>query len=127
MFITTGNPDRRNSSILQPMNKLLLTFTCFVFLACNNAAENNNAESDLDAARMFIRNSLDGKYDAARQLMIRDTVNNDWMDDFERKYERIPQSDKRGYRESSITIHDTRSVNDSASIVVYSNTFSKRK
>src|SRR5689334_13475918 len=101
----------------------LLLFLSFLFTACTNGEGTaERAESDLDAARMFIRDALDGKYEKAKQLMVSDSTNNQWIGDLERKYEGLPASEKRGYRESSITIHDTRRVNDSSSVVVYSNT-----
>jgi hypothetical protein len=34
--------------------------------------------------------------------------------------------DKRGYREASINMHDVRQVNDSTTIVNYSNSFMKK-
>ena len=72
---------------------------------------------------MFIRDALDGKFKEARQLMVADSVNDSRMTDTERTYEHMSQDTKRSYRESSITIYDTRKLNDSTSIVVYSNTF----
>jgi hypothetical protein len=35
--------------------------------------------------------------------------------------------DQRGYREAQITIHDTRKINDSTTVVIYSNTFKKER
>ncbi len=93
-------------------------------LSCNNADEQaGKPESDLDAARMFIRDALDGRYDEARKLMIVDSTNENRMSDTERTYEHMKKEDKRDYREASINIHNVRKVNDSMTVVTYSNSF----
>jgi hypothetical protein len=100
----------------------------FLLSSCtNNSSEEASPENDLDAARMFIRDALDGKFQDARQLMVKDSVNENRMTDTERTYEHMSNETKRNYRESSITIYDTRKLNDSTSIVVYSNTFKNMK
>ncbi|MFL5773045.1 MAG: hypothetical protein ACJ75F_07805 [Flavisolibacter sp.] len=105
---------------------LVILLSCFLF-SCTNSNNESAPENDLDAARMFIRDALDGKFREARQLMISDTINENRMADTERTYEKMSKDTKRNYRESSITIYDTRKINDSMSIVVYSNTFKNMK
>lgn len=101
-----------------------------IFCACNNNKESNpvtTSENDVDAARNFIRAALDGHYDKARALVVADSVNNAWIDLFERNYKsRMSLGDKAGYRTSSINIHNIKSVNDSTSIINYSNSFKKK-
>lgn len=107
---------------------LFLQFFC----ACSGgegegSTEVTTSENDVDAARNFIRSALDGKYDRARRFMIEDSTNNQYLDLLQRNYEsRMDPEDKRGYRESSINIHGIRSVNDSMSVVTYSNSFKKK-
>lgn len=102
------------------------------FYACSGGegertGEITTSENDVDAARNFIRSALDGKYDRARKFMIQDSLNNQYIDLFQRNYEsRMDPEDKRGYRESSINIHDIRQLNDSTTIVNYSNSFKKK-
>jgi hypothetical protein len=105
---------------------LVILLSCFLF-SCTNSNNESAPENDLDAARMFIRDALDGKFREARQLMVSDTINENRMADTERTYEKMSKDTKRNYRESSITIYDTRKINDSTSIVVYSNTFKNMK
>jgi hypothetical protein len=106
---------------------LFLQFFC----ACSGGEEQRtgevvNSENDVDAARNFIRSALDGKYDRARKFMIQDSANNEYLDLAQRNYEsRMDPEDKRGYRESSINIHDIRQLNDSTTVVSYSNSFKK--
>lgn len=107
------------------MKKLIF---CFLFLqffcACNN--ENDAAENDLDAARTFIRSALDGDFNAARHLMIRDSVNNSKLDDTERTWQRMKKEDQINYRQASINIHDIRQLNDKSAVIIYSNSFKNK-
>ena len=99
------------------------------FAACNNneKADAPTSENDVDAARNFINAALKGHYDEARTLVVPDSLNNAWIDLFKRNYqERMSQADKAGYREASINIHDVQTLNDSTTIVKYSNSYKKQ-
>ena len=116
------------------MRSILILSFLFLhfFCACSGGegertGEVTTSENDVDAARNFIRSALDGKYDRARKFMIQDSLNNQYLDLFQRNYEsRMDPEDKRGYREASINIHDIRQLNDSATVVSYSNSFKKK-
>jgi Domain of unknown function (DUF4878) len=104
---------------------LLLPF----FFACHNkdTSSEEKAENDVDAARIFIQAALNGDYAKARQMIVPDSLNNQFLDVAERNYQnRMSREDKRGYRESSIIVHDIRQLNDSTSIVKYSNSYKKQ-
>jgi hypothetical protein len=112
------------------MKKLLTGFLALSFFcACNNSNQQtaSKPENDLDAARTFIRDALDGRFEEARQLMLPDSTNEQTMDVTERNYERMSEENKVGYRNASIQIYDTRNVNDSTRIVTYSNSFKNQK
>ena len=112
------------------MKKVLSCFLISLFFcACNNSDKTSSTEpeNDLDAARMFIRNALDGRFENARQLMVRDSINDETMDVTERNYERMSQANRMGYHNASIQIHNTREINDSIRIVTYSNSFKNQK
>ncbi|MFN8289971.1 MAG: DUF4878 domain-containing protein [Chitinophagaceae bacterium] len=81
------------------------------------------AENNIDAARSFIRAALDGKFDLARTYMLADSVNTNYMDVAERSYQKTDQETKNGYRTASIHILPVTEVNDSTTIIVYSNSF----
>lgn len=116
------------------MRSILMVSFLFLqfFCACSGEEgkrneETTTSENDIDAARNFIRSALDGKYDRARKFMIQDSLNNQYLDLFQRNYEsRMDPEDKRGYRESSINIHNIRQLNDSTTVVNYSNSFKKQ-
>ena len=97
-----------------------------LFSACNSNDTNATSENDVDAARNFIRAALDGQYKEAQNLIVTDSVNQQYLDAFATNYrERMSGEDKRGYREASINIHDIHTINDSVTIVHYSNSYKK--
>ena len=85
-------------------------------------------EGDVDAARAFIRAALDGNYKRARTLVVPDSSNVQLLENLERAYlHNNDAMEQRGYRESSIRIHNTRPMGDTASVVVYSNSFKNKQ
>lgn len=106
---------------------------CFVaspfFFSCTGNEEKSagQPENDVDAATMFIRSALDGKWKEARTLIVQDSANIEDLDIAERVAQRRNVTEQRSYRESQIIIHDTHKVNDSTTIVVYSNTFKNQR
>ena len=82
------------------------------------------SENNVDAARNFIRAALDGKFDEARNFMLNDSVNTNYMDVAKRAYERAEPEVKNGYRASSINIREIiEALKDSITIVIYSNSY----
>jgi hypothetical protein len=108
------------------MNKFL-SFTAILlaafFFACNNSQQSDKPENDIDAARDFIRAALDGKFDDARKYLLQDSSNLQFLNAVERNYAKMDANTRGGYRSASINIHLVDPVNDSTTIVVYSNSF----
>lgn len=107
---------------------LFLQFFC----ACKNSPDRSDttqtSENDVDAARNFIRLALDGKYDRAKEMLINDTLNYQFIDQAERYYkQRMDVSTRIAYRSASINIISVVPQNDSVTIVHYSNSFKKQK
>ncbi len=96
--------------------------------ACNDNRETNKAENGLDAARTFIRAALDGDYSKAKTMLVNDSLNLQTLEAFERSYkESMSKQDKDEYRSASIHIYETKELNDSTSIIYYSNTYRNKK
>lgn len=115
------------------MKKAILFIVAFLplYWACSNETEtsiSDKGENDIDAARMFIRSALDGRWKDAKRLIVQDSTNIQDLEVAEQNYtQRMGVTDQRGYREAQITIHDTRKDSDSVSIITYSNTFKKQR
>jgi hypothetical protein len=108
---------------------LVHCFLFLLFIGCNSAdkADVPTSENDVDAARNFIKAALEGHYDEARQLVVKDSFNTAWIDLLKRNYqEHMSLGDKAGYREASINIHQVQSINDSITVINYSNSFKKQ-
>ena len=111
------------------MKKLVqLTPLLILFLAaCDNSPneEEIKPENGMDAAGKFIRAALDGDYTKARSFLVKDSTNKQTMDSYEDFYRnnRTPE-DKKAYKEASIRfLKETHKVNDSVTIVYYSNSY----
>ena len=106
-------------------NLLLFLFLLCSFYACRNKDKQKTGKSDnsIDAARNFIRSALDGKFDEARTYMLSDSSNTNYMDVAERSFQNTDQGVKNGYRTSTIIIHEVDTINDSTTIVIYSNSY----
>jgi len=79
----------------------------------------------MDAARNFIRAALDGQFTEARTYLLPDSINVNWMDIAERNFQKADAETKLGYRNASINIHGKTKVNDSTTVLIYSNTYMK--
>jgi hypothetical protein len=112
------------------LKRIVFNTSLFMLVACNNNESTTAApaENDVDAARTFIRSALDGRWKDAKRLIVQDSVNVGDLDATEQNYtQHMNVTDQRGYRESTIRIYDTRKLNDSVSIVTYSNTYKNQK
>lgn len=95
-----------------------------LFLAgCKGGEERNEAETDLVAAKGFVQAALKGKYDRAADFMLHDSLNDERLDAVSRM--ELSSDEKQGLWDASINIHSRKLVNDSTSIIVYSNSFHK--
>ena len=98
------------------------------FLACTNQDAGPTSENDEDAARNFIRSVLDAEYDKAKTFIVPDSTNNEYLAITERNFtERMTRADKMGYKSASIQIHEIKKIDDSTSVVHYSNSFKKQR
>jgi hypothetical protein len=113
------------------MRSLLLTGFLFLqfFSACTNEeAATPGSENEDDAARNFIRSVLDQDFDRARLLIVNDSLNNELLNNTERSFtERMDRNERSNYKQSSIQNYQKRVLNDSTTVVYYSNSYRKIK
>ena len=100
-------------------------------LACNNSTKETEAlkpENGMDAAGKFLRAALDGDYKKAKTYLVNDSTNNQIIDIYEKDYNNsLPPEDKKAYKTASIRfLKETHEVNDSTTIVHYSNSYKNR-
>ena len=105
----------------------------FLFLsltACNSddrQSTSTTSDSDIDAARNFIQAALVGDFEKAKNFMINDSLNHEDLNATQRLNERLTREEKEKYQEASIRIHQNRKLNDTTSIIYYSNSYKNQK
>lgn len=103
---------------------LLVMSWGLLLVSCQPAQEKKvMAENELDAARLFIRAALDGKFEEAKDYMVQDSVNSSYLDIAAQFYQKIPGADRDSYKGSTIVIHNSKALNDSVAVVIYSNSY----
>lgn len=104
--------------------------TLALMAGCTNAdkAPATVAEDDIDAAREFVRASLDGNFDRARQFMVQDSAGIQLMDNVERRYkEHSSPEEKQQYRNAEIKIFQVQHLDSTTSSIAYFNTYTNKK
>ena len=109
------------------MKKVIVFFAVLALLACNSEAGYTKATDAQEAAREFIRASLDGNYDKASFYLYKDSagVNEMLLNKWRTDYNGWNQEDKVGHKEASIIVITTQPVNDSTLNYIFSNSYKK--
>ena len=110
------------------MQKMIFFFAFLVLtlLACSNderGTGSGTSDSDIDAARNFIQAALVGDFKKAKTFMVNDSLNHEDLNAIERLNEKMTKEEKEKYQEASIRIHQNRKLNDSTSMIYYSNSY----
>ncbi len=108
--------------------KKLIQLTSFLFLflySCNDAGNNASpqSENDIDAARNFIRAALDGDYEKGKKMLVSDSTNFQYFEEYEKSHAKMDAAEKKKYKNASINVHAVTPVNDSTTFVIYSNSY----
>lgn len=104
---------------------LSLILLCVAGCSDNDRKTTDEPQNDIDAARDFIRAALDGNFKKARNYMLTDSLNQERMNAVERV--NLSKEEKMGLAAASINIHNIIPVNDTATVVVYSNSFKNNR
>lgn len=104
-------------------NHSLFLFLLLFLAACGNNKQNEAQDDDVNTASSFIRAALDGKFKEAQNYMLLDSINNNYLDIAARNYQKADLDTKTNYRNSSINIHNVTPINNTTTVIVYSNSF----
>lgn len=108
------------------MKKLFVIVLSFTLLyACTDEKKAKPATA-MDAGTTFIRASLDGDFKTAEDLLLKDTLNMQLFDSYKLTYDRLPAESKKNYKAASYNINKYLELNDSTSIINYSNSYMKK-
>ena len=107
------------------MRYLLFLMALGIFYSCDSKTESVEMNA-LETGRQFIRASLDGNFKIAEPLILTDAENQQQFQRFETFYSNMPVDDKNKYKASSYEINKFLEVNDSTTIINYSNSYMKK-
>lgn len=107
------------------MRYLLFLMALGIFYSCDSKTESVEMNA-LETGRQFIRASLDGNFKIAEPLILTDAENQQQFQRFETFYSNMPEADKNKYKASSYEINKFLEVNDSITIINYSNSYMKK-
>ena len=98
-----------------------------LIFSCTSTGNYTKAVDAQEAAREFIRSSLDGNYDRASFYLYKDSagVNEMLLNKWKTDYSHWSQEDKVGHKEANILVITTQPVNDSSMNYVFSNSYKK--
>ncbi len=102
---------------------LVLLTSLILIYSCNNEKKDSIPTTSLEAGRAFIRASLDGDFSRAENLILKDTQNIQIFERFKSFYAKLPVENKKGYKEAGYTINKYDDINDSTTIINYSNDY----
>lgn len=101
-----------------------LIMSIFFIMGCTSSGTIDLSDS-LSAGRGFIESSLRGDYTIAEKYMLKDSINNQYLDGWRDFSKNLTPLERENYREADIIIDSTRSVNDSTDIIFYRNSYKK--
>lgn len=101
---------------------LLFLFISGFLTSCNSKSE-GRPQTALDTGREFIRASLDGNFEMAESLLLKDTQNIQLFERYKSFYSNLPGEQKQKYKAADYTINKYTDVNDSVSTLTYSNSY----
>lgn len=112
--------------------KFLAAITCIAVLF--SCGEQSVPNTDIDVARAFIKDILENNFKEAEKFVLhedsvdaKNDTNKQYFDLFKKDYESKGKEELEKYRDADIIINEISPVNDSVSIVNFSNSFKKDK
>jgi len=106
--------------------KLKLFAAIFLLLlsaSCND--KRTNPTTDIDVARAFIKHILENDFKDAKRFVLDDETNNQYFELSKKEFEHKSKEELKEYKDADIIINELTSVNDSVTIINYSNSYKK--
>ena len=104
------------------IQKLPLYFLLLFLLSCQQA-EKKAPVTDIDVATAFIRNVLDNDFKGAEQFLLKDDTNQRLFVRFQKQYQEKDKTELNKYKVADIIINGYENLNDTLTIVNYSNSY----
>jgi len=105
---------------------LVIFFSLFTIIACENPSNYSRAEDAQDAGREFIRASLDGNYDKAKFYLLKDSANLMLFEKWKSGYDKLSTEDRVSYKNANILPLKIENTNDSVISYIFTNSFKNK-
>ena len=106
--------------------KLKLFTAIFLLLlsaSCND--KRTNPTTDIDVARAFIKDILENDFKDAKRFVLDDETNNQYFELSKKNFGQKTKEELKEYKDADIIVNELTSVNDSVTIINYSNSYKK--
>lgn len=104
---------------------LLSLIFCLAISSCNNEKKSTN--TDIEVARVFIKDILESNFKDAETFVLKEETNKQFFELFKKEFESKSKSELESFKNADIIINEISPINDSVSIINYSNSFKKDK
>ena len=104
---------------------LLSLVFCLAISSCNNEKKSTN--TDIEVARVFIKDILESNFKDAETFVLKEETNQQFFELFKKEFESKSKSELESFKNADIIINEISPINDSVSIINYSNSFKKDK
>ncbi|NDE09714.1 MAG: DUF4878 domain-containing protein [Chitinophagia bacterium] len=104
---------------------LLSLICCLAISSCNT--EKKSPNTDIEVAREFIKNILESNFKDAETFVLKEETNQQFFELFKKEFESKTKSELESFKNADIIINEISPLNDSVSIINYSNSFKKDK
>jgi len=98
---------------------------CLAISSCNT--EKKSPNTDIEVAREFIKNILESNFKDAETFVLKEETNQQFFELFKKEFESKTKSELESFKNADIIINEISPINDSVSIINYSNSFKKNK
>ena len=109
------------------MKKTIYILLLYVsFFSCKQPEGFHEAEDPMDAGREFLRSVLDGDFEKASLYVLDNAEDKELLERYKGYMKNQPQKERLNLKSSSIIINKIVNVNDSVTIINYSNSYSMK-
>jgi type IV secretory pathway component VirB8 len=93
--------------------------------SCNTKREIPN--TDIEVTRAFIKDILENNFKEATDFVLPEDTNDQYLSLFKKYFESKSKEELEQYKNADIVINEINNINDSVTIVNYSNTYKKNE
>lgn len=105
------------------VKSIYILSSLLLLLSCNNSKK--EALSDMDVAREFIKDCNENNFAAAKQFLLPDAANQDFLQVAEKSFSNKTEQELAAYKNADLIIHEFKPLGDTVSILTYSNSHKK--